>query len=337
MTKVLVTGASGYIGLHCIEQLLADGYEVKGSIRSLSRTEEIKDALKKCGRDLSRLELFEADLLKPDGWDDAVKGCDYVLHVASPFIVGVPKHEDELIRPAVDGTRHIIDAAIKQDVKRVVLTSSIAAITDTHDGKTVYSEEDWTDTNHPKTSAYYKSKALAEKLAWDLISKQTSQNKTELSVINPSAVLGPTLTNDIGTSNEFVRQILMGKVPAAPRLHFGFVDVRDVAKAHILAMKTKKAAGERFIICEKEYWFVELCRILNEAGFKKAPTRVMPNWLVKVFGLFDATTRQMSQLIGDERFTSADKARKILGWKGRDVKESILATASQLKEMGLSK
>ena len=337
MTKVLVTGASGYIGLHCIEQLLADGYEVKGSIRSLSRTEEIEDALKKCGRDLSRLELFEADLLKPDGWDDAVKGCDYVLHVASPFIVGVPKHEDELIRPAVDGTRHIIDAAIKQDVKRVVLTSSIAAITDTHDGKTVYSEEDWTDTNHPKTSAYYKSKALAEKLAWDLISKQTSQNKTELSVINPSAVLGPTLTNDIGTSNEFVRQILMGKVPAAPRLHFGFVDVRDVAKAHILAMKTKKAAGERFIICEKEYWFVELCRILREAGFKKAPTRVMPNWLVKVFGLFDATTRQMSQLIGDERFTSADKARKILGWKGRDVKESILATASQLKEMGLSK
>lgn len=337
MTKVLVTGASGYIGLHCIEQLLADGYEVKGSIRSLSRTEEIEDALKKCGRDLSRLELFEADLLKPDGWDDAVKGCDYVLHVASPFIVGVPKHEDELIRPAVDGTRHVIDAAIKQDVKRVVLTSSIAAITDTHDGKTVYSEEDWTDTNHPKTSAYYKSKALAEKLAWDLISKQTSQNKTELSVINPSAVLGPTLTNDIGTSNEFVRQILMGKVPAAPRLHFGFVDVRDVAKAHILAMKTKKAAGERFIICEKEYWFVELCRILREAGFKKAPTRVMPNWLVKVFGLFDATTRQMSQLIGDERFTSADKARKILGWKGRDVKESILATASQLKEMGLSK
>lgn len=337
MTKVLVTGASGYIGLHCIEQLLADGYEVKGSIRSLSRTEEIKDALKKCGRDLSRLELCEADLLKPDGWDDAVKGCDYVFHVASPFIAVAPKHEDELIRPAVDGTRHVIDAAIKQDVKRVVLTSSTAAITFTHDGKTVYSEEDWTDTNHPKTAAYYKSKALAEKLAWDLISKQTSQNKTELSVINPSAVLGPTLTNDIGTSNEFIRQILMGKVPAAPRLHIGYVDVRDVAKAHILAMKTKKAAGERFIISEKEYWLVELCRILRAAGFKKAPTRVMPNWLVKVFGLFDATTRQMSQLIGDEHYTSADKARKVLGWKGRDVEESILATAKQLKEMGLSK
>jgi len=263
MTKVLVTGASGYIGLHCIEQLLGDGYKVRGTVRSLERRAEIVEALLKCGRDMKELELCEADLLKPDGWDEAVKGCDYVLHVASPFIVGVPKHEDELIKPAVDGTRHVLNAAIKENVKRVVLTSSVAAITDTHDGKTVYTEEDWTDTNHPKTSAYYKSKTLAEKLAWELISNQTGKKKTELSVINPSAVLGPTLTNDIGTSNEFVRQILVGKVPAAPRLHIGFVDVRDVAKAHILAMENNNAAGERFIICEKEYWFVELCRTLR--------------------------------------------------------------------------
>jgi dihydroflavonol-4-reductase len=337
MTKVLVTGASGYIGLHCIEQLLADGYKVRGTVRSLLRRDEIEEALLKCGRDVGKFELCEANLLNPDGWDEALKGCDYVLHVASPFIVGIPKHEDKLIKPAVDGTRHVLNAAIKQGVKRVVLTSSVAAITDTHDGKTVYSEEDWTDTNHAKTSAYYKSKALAEKLAWELISNQTNKKKTELSVINPSAVLGPTLTDDIGTSNEFVRQILVGKVPAAPRLHIGFVDVRDVAKAHILAMENNKAAGERFIICEKEYWFVELCRTLRKAGFKKAPTKVMPNWLVKVFGLFDATTRQMSQLIGDERYTSADKARKVLGWKGRNVEESILDTANQLKEMGMSK
>ncbi len=337
MTRVLVTGASGYIGLHCIEQLIAEGYEVRGTVRSPSRKKEIEEALTRCGRDLMKLELFEADLLKPNGWDDAVKDCTYVLHVASPFIVGIPKNDDELIKPAVEGTRNVIEAAIKHGVKRVVLTSSVAAITDTHDGKTVYSEEHWTDTNHPKTSAYYKSKALAEKLAWELISTQEGKDKTELTVINPSAVLGPTLTHDIGTSNEFVRQILIGKVPAAPRLHIGFVDVRDVAQAHILAMKSKSAAGERFIISEKEYWFIELCRVLNSAGFKKAPTKVMPNWMVRVFGLFDATTRQMAQLIGNERFTSADKARKLLGWKGRKVEQSILDTATQLKEMGLSK
>jgi dihydroflavonol-4-reductase len=337
MTRVLVTGASGYIGLHCIEQLIAEGYEVRGTVRSPSRKKEIEEALTRCGRDLMKLELFEADLLKSNGWDDAVKDCTYVLHVASPFIVGIPKNDGELIKPAVEGTRHVIEAAMKHGVKRVVLTSSVAAITDTHDGKTIYSEEDWTDTDHPKTSAYYKSKALAEKLAWELISNQEGKDKTELTVINPSAVLGPTLTDDIGTSNEFIRQILIGKVPAAPRIHIGFVDVRDVAQAHILAMKSKSAAGERFIISEKEYWFIELCRVLNSADFKKAPTKVMPNWMVRVFGLFDANTRQMAQLIGNERFTSADKARKLLGWKGRKVEQSILDTANQLKEMGLSK
>ena len=337
MSKVLVTGASGFIALHCINQLLEAGHEVRGTVRSLSRKDELESALKKQGRDVSAFELSEADLSKEEGWEDAVKGCDYVLHVASPFILGVPKHEDELIKPAVSGVDFVVKAAIKHKVKRVVLTSSGASITDTHDGKTHFTEDDWTDVNHPKTTAYYKSKTLAEMHAWDLINAQTGKSKTELAVINPTVVLGPTLTEDIGTSNDFIRQILVGKVPAAANLHFGFVDVRDVAAAHIMAMTHKKAAGERFIASAKEMWLIELTTFLNQAGYKKAPLRKMPNWLVKVFGLFDAPTKQISELLDAERFTPADKAKKVMGWQSRDLDETILETAEQMRALGLSK
>ena len=337
MATILVTGASGFIALHCIEQLLGEGHEVRGTVRSLSRQAELEGALQAAGRDTSQFSLFEADLTKEDGWEEAVKGCDYILHVASPFILGVPKDENELIKPAVSGVDFVVSAAIKHKVKRVVLTSSGAAITDTHDGKTHFTEEDWTIVDHPKTSAYYKSKTLAERHAWDLIAAQTGKAKTELSVINPTVVVGPTLTKDIGTSNDFIRQIVAGKVPAAANLHFGFVDVRDVAAAHITAMTHKKAAGERFIASADEMWLIELCTLLNQAGFKKAPTKKMPNWLVKIFGLFDAPTKQISELLDAERFTPADKAKTILGWQARDVRHSLIETAEQLKSMGLSK
>ena len=337
MATILVTGASGFIALHCIEQLLGEGHEVRGTVRSLSRQAELEGALQAAGRDTSQFSLFEADLTKEDGWEEAVKGCDYILHVASPFILGVPKDENELIKPAVSGVDFVVSAAIKHKVKRVVLTSSGAAITDTHDGKTHFTEDDWTIVDHPKTSAYYKSKTLAERHAWDLIAAQTGKTKTELSVINPTVVVGPTLTKDIGTSNDFIRQIVAGKVPAAANLHFGFVDVRDVAAAHITAMTHKKAAGERFIASADEMWLIELCTLLNQAGFKKAPTKKMPNWLVKIFGLFDAPTKQISELLDAERFTPADKAKTILGWQARDVRHSLIETAEQLKSMGLSK
>ena len=337
MATILVTGASGFIALHCIEQLLGEGHEVRGTVRLLSRQAELEGALQAAGRDTSQFSLFEADLTKEDGWEEAVKGCDYILHVASPFILGVPKDENELIKPAVSGVDFVVSAAIKHKVKRVVLTSSGAAITDTHDGKTHFTEEDWTIVDHPKTSAYYKSKTLAERHAWDLIAAQTGKTKTELSVINPTVVVGPTLTKDIGTSNDFIRQIVAGKVPAAANLHFGFVDVRDVAAAHITAMTHKKAAGERFIASADEMWLIELCTLLNQAGFKKAPTKKMPNWLVKIFGLFDAPTKQISELLDAERFTPADKAKTILGWQARDVRHSLIETAEQLKSMGLSK
>ena len=330
MATVLVTGASGFIGLHCIDQLLSKGFEVRGTVRSLSRKDELETALTNRGHDLSKFQLFEADLTVADGWDEAVQGCDYVLHVASPFILGVPKHEDELIKPAVSGVNYVVSAAIKHKVSRVVVTSSGASITDTHDGKIHFTEDDWTDTEHPKTTAYYKSKTLAERHAWDLINAQRGKTKTELSVINPTVVLGPTLTEDIGTSNDFIRQIIVGKVPGAANLHFGFVDVRDVAAIHITAMTHKKAAGQRFIANANEMWLIELTTILNKAGYKKAPLRKMPNWLVKMFGLFDAPTKQISQLLDSERFTPSTKAHTVMGWQAREIEGSILETAEQI-------
>ena len=334
MEKVLVTGATGFIGLHCIAQLLQQGYSVTGTVRSPNRIEEVKQAISEQQLSTENLSFVEADLTKDEGWDEAVAGCDYVLHVASPFIVGVPKHEDELIIPAVEGTRRVIEAAINEGVKKVVLTSSCAAIIETHNGKTHFTEDDWTDASHPKTPAYYKSKTLAEQKAWEIVGAQST---TKLAVINPAGVFGPTLSDDIGVANAFVLQVIDGKVPGCPKLHLGFVDVRDVAAAHILAMQKPEADGERFIISEREYWFREFSAVLRAAGYEKAPSREMPNWLVKFLGLFDPPTRQMSQMIGKEKITPSDKAKKLLGWKPRPADESLRDTAAQIVEKGMVK
>ena len=334
MEKVLVTGATGFIGLHCIAQLLQQGYSVTGTVRSPNRIEEVKQAISEQQLSTENLSFVEADLTKDEGWDEAVAGCDYVLHVASPFIVGVPKHEDELIIPAVEGTRRVIEAAINEGVKKVVQTSSCAAIIETHNGKTHFTEDDWTDASHPKTPAYYKSKTLAEQKAWELVGAQST---TKLAVINPAGVFGPTLSDDIGVANAFVLQVIDGKVPGCPKLHLGFVDVRDVAAAHILAMQKPEADGERFIISEREYWFREFSAVLRAAGYEKAPSREMPNWLVKFLGLFDPPTRQMSQMIGKEKITPSDKAKKLLGWKPRPADESLRDAAAQIVEKGMVK
>ena len=335
MKKVLVTGATGFIGLHCVHQLLEKGYAVRGTLRSQSRAQEVRDGLSSTGVDISNLELVEADLLKDDGWEDAVTGMDYILHVASPFIIGMPKHENDLIRPAVEGTERVLSAAIAKKVKKVVLTSSCAAIVDTFDGKQNFTEDDWSNADHPKIAAYNKSKTLAERRAWEMVEAQTGTKQTKLVVINPAGVVGPTLTDDLGTSNVFIKKIICGEVPGAVRMHLGFVDVRDVASAHIAAMTSTKANGQRFIISEREFWFSDICQNLRAAGYDKAPTRVMPNWLVRMIGLVDGEIKQIASLLGEERYTPADKARDILKWKPRDATDSIIETAHQLNERGL--
>lgn len=335
MEKVLVTGATGFIGLHCVAQLLGEGYAVTGTLRSASRIDEVKQAMTEQQLATDNLSFVEADLLKDDGWDEAVKDCDYVLHVASPFIVGVPKDENELIKPAVEGTERVITAAIKAGVKKMVLTSSCAAINKPHNGKTHFTEDDWTNAEHKKTPAYYKSKTLAERRAWDLVGAQTDDSPMQLAVINPAGVIGPVLSNDIGTSNVFLKQLIAGEVPGCPQMHLGFVDVRDVADLHILAMKNDDANGQRFIASERELWFKDVTAIMRDAGFDKAPSRILPNWVVKMLGLFNPELKQLGSFVGQENFTPSDKARNTLGWKPRNACDSVIETANQLVEKGL--
>ena len=329
--KVLVTGATGFIGLHCVQQLLDAGYAVRGTLRSLSREQEVRNAMLKAGVSDEHLELVEVDLMSDVGWPEAVAGCDFVMHVASPFIKGVPKHEDDLIQPAVQGTERALSAAINAGVRRVVLTSSCAAIVARGStGQTHFTEDDWTDASSDRTPAYYKSKTLAERRAWELIEAQTGTQKTELSVINPAGVVGPMLSRDIGTSNAFIAEVINGEVPGCPKLHLGFVDVRDVASAHLAAMTRDEACGERFIISERELWFKEISDLLRGAGYEKSPTRVLPTWLVKLLAIFNADLKQIAGMAGQATYTPADKARKLLNWQPRNVEVSIVDTANQL-------
>ena len=337
MEKVLVTGASGFIALHAIEQLLQKDYAVKGTVRDLDRVEEIKTALTVRDNDISHLEFIECDLENENNWDEATADVQYVLHIASPFIVGLPKDENELISPAVKGTEIVFKYAAKNKIKKIILTSSCAAITDKHTGQKHFTEEDWTDVEHPNTSAYFKSKTLAEKRAWDLYNHQPEgEHKVELAVINPSVVIGPSLTRDIGTSNEFIKKIVMGKMPGCPRLHYGFVDVRDVARAHILALENDAANGQRFIISNTELWFKELCDILRTKDYK-APHKKMSDFMVKIAGIWDKEVKQISTMLGVERFTPAEKAAATLGWKPRPIEGTILHTAFQVRRFEMLK
>ena len=336
MTKVLVTGATGFIALHCIAQLLEQEYEVVGTIRAPSRKGEVTKAMTDAGLSADKLSFVEADLTKDAGWDDAVKGCEYVLHVASPFTVGVPKDENELIVPAVGGVERVMQAAIRAGVKKTVLTSSCAAIDKTHDGKTHFTEADWTDADHPKTPPYNKSKTLAERRAWEICNAQTGDNQMALAVVNPAGVVGPVMSDDIGTSNVFIKQIITGEMPGCPKIHLGFVDVRDVASLHLLAMQQDAANGERFIASEREYWFKEIAALFREAGFDKAPTKVLPNFLVKAMGFINPDVKQLSNFVGKEMYTASEKPKKILGWKPRHAGESLVETARYLADNGLT-
>ena len=225
METVLVTGGTGFIGLHCLQQLLDKGYKVRTTIRSESRKQEVLEAMKKHSSNCENLEFYIADLLKDDGWKEAVEGSKYVLHVASPFFLGEPENEDVFIKPAVEGTLRVLKACADADVQKVVLTSSFAAVGYGHPReKEVYTEEDWSSVDG-EISAYAKSKTLAEKAAWEFVENLEESKKFDLTVINPVAVTGPMLTSDIGSSNDFLLKLISGSMPACPKIHMGYIAV----------------------------------------------------------------------------------------------------------------
>ncbi|MFL2720616.1 MAG: SDR family oxidoreductase [Gammaproteobacteria bacterium] len=335
MDKVLVTGATGYIGLHCIHQLLNQGYAVNGSVRSPERKEEIFEALQKHNTPIENLNLYTFNLTEDDGWDEGMEGCDYLLHVASP--IALENHdEDFFVKPAVAGVKRAFKFAKKHNVKKVVLTSSVAAIFDTLEEKTYYDETDWSDPDNPSISHYSKSKTLAERAAWDFVKNE--DNPFELAVINPALVIGPSLSGDLGESNKAIAMVATGKMPVAVPLQFGYVDVRDVATAHVLAMQNSNSNGERFALAEKDLWYKDVAKVLRDNGFDKAPTFNVPVWLAKILANFSKELKITLPYLGRVRSVkNTSKAKDILGWNPRPAEQSIIDIAEQIKEMGLIK
>jgi nucleoside-diphosphate-sugar epimerase len=338
---VLVTGGTGFVGSHCVLQLLQEGYRVRTTLRSMGRKGEIHDMMKAGGiTSFDRLTFIETDLMKDDNWDEAVKGCTYVLHVASPIFFALPKDENEIIRPAVEGTIRVLKAARNAGVKRVVVTSNFGAIGYSHkDPNTVITEEEWSDPNDKMTS-YNKSKILAERAAWDFMRKEGGT--LELSVINPVFILGPTLGPDIPSSFGILNHLLDGSMKAVPNIPFNVIDVRDVADLHIRAMTNPKANGQRFLaLAGGEISMPEMARLIKNkmpgvAG--KVSTRIMPNWLVYVAALFNAQAKLAVPMLKIIRNTSSAKAKKVLGWTPiASNEEAILASVESIVTFGAIK
>jgi nucleoside-diphosphate-sugar epimerase len=329
------------IGSHCILQLLAAGHQVRTTVRSLNREGDVRAMLKQGGAEPGdRLSFIAADLENDAGWPEAVAGCDYVLHVASPFPARVPKHEDELIVPAREGALRVLRASRNAGVKRVVLTSSFAAIGyGQKPQQQPFNETNWTDPNAADMLPYAKSKTLAERAAWDFIAKEGG--KLELSVVNPVGVFGPVLGPDYSTSILFVQRMMDGAVPGCPKLYFGAVDVRDVADLHLRAMTEPAAKGERFVAVAGDFVSVlDIAKILKRRmgeAAKRVPTRELPNWLVRVAALRDPAVKQILPELGKRKNATNEKAKRLLGWAPRSSEESIVATAESLVRLGLLK
>lgn len=316
---VLVTGGTGFLGSHIIIQLLRLGYRVNTTVRDL----KVESNVRKWIGDSENLSFFAADLIKDEGWEEAARGCTYVLHVASPFPSTAPKDDDELIVPAREGTLRVLRAAREAGVKRVVLTSSFAAIGYGH-YKDLYTEEHWSELDAIPT--YHKSKTLAEKAAWE--------SGFELAVINPVGIFGPVLSRDLSSSIQLIQKLM--NMSACPKMYFSVVDVRDLAELHVLAMTKPKAKNERFIAASDggPLSFMDVGKIIQQAG-QKGPKREVPNWLVRLAAMFDSTARQIVPQLGERKFVSNEKAKKMLGWKPRPVETTISDTVQSLVELGL--
>lgn len=334
MKKVLVTGVSGYIGQHCAAELLKNGYSVRGSVRSLSKTDEVTNGIKKVVDPKGNLEFCALNLMKDEGWEKAMEGCDYVLHVASPFVSREPKDENELIKPAVDGTQRALKAAKKAGIKRVVLTSSMVSMLGDANGSININQDSWTNVNSKHATAYLKSKTLAEKSAWDFIKAQEGENKLELVVVNPGPVYGPTLSGNLsGESMTMYKNMITGKMPILPKAGINMSDVRDIAAIHVKALENDKANGKRFIVTtEKAYSFVEMAQILKSNGYDKVSTTVAPNFFLKFMANFSDDLKGMRPFIGNTFNADISDTMRTFNWKPIPLEQTVLDTAESVKE-----
>jgi nucleoside-diphosphate-sugar epimerase len=336
---VLVTGGSGFLGTHCILRLLDEGYRVRTTVRSLSREPDVRKMLEVGGANPGEsLSFVVADLNSDSGWAEAIDGCEFVLHVASPFPANSPKHEDELIVPAREGTLRVLRFARDKGVKRVVLTSSFAAIGYNNKPQSQsYSEKDWTNLSNSRLRAYVKSKTLAERSAWDFINREGGT--LELSVINPVAIFGPVLGPDYSTSIQMIRRLISGSIPGCPRLSYSIVDVRDVADLHVRAMANPAAKGDRFLAVAGESMTIQQIAYTLRSYMGKAaervPTRILPDWILRCIALFDSSVAELVPQLGMVKNCTNEKSRSVLGWSPRSNEDAIIATAESLMQLGL--
>ena len=331
--KVLLTGISGYIANHCAVELLKNGYSIRGSLRNISKSEKIVNAIKKEVDPKDNLEFCELNLLNDKGWDDAAKGCDFVMHVASPFINIEPKDENEYIRPAVDGTMRALKAAKSAGIKRVVLTSSMVSMLGNADKSIDVDSRTWTNIKGKNVSAYSKSKTLAEQAAWNFIKDQTDNTKMELAVVNPGPVFGPSLSGDLsGASMSMFTQMVQGKMPMVPQASINMSDVRDIAKIHVLALENKEASGKRFIFTtEKPYAFQDVAIILKSNGYDKVSTKLAPNFLLKFMSNFNREAKSMKSFIGNTYNGNISSTMKTFNWKPIAFEKTVLDTAKSIE------
>jgi nucleoside-diphosphate-sugar epimerase len=335
MATVLVTGGSGYVASHLILKLLQEGYIVRTTIRSLSKEEQVRSMLQNAGAvHMNRLSFHSADLTRDEGWAEAISGCSYVHHVASPFPGQAPKDENELIIPAKEGTIRVLKAAREARIKRLVFTSSFAAIGyGNGDQSEPYTEKDWSFLNG--LPAYHKSKTLAEKAAWDFILSEGGD--LELSVINPVGIFGPVMSNSISSSIDLIKKLMDGSVAKCPRTYFNVVDVRDLADLHIRAMLDPAARNERFIASSdgKPLALIAVARIISQGRPNQAlnvPTGEIPSWVVRFAALFSPAARQVVPSLGVIRLLDNRKAKEVLGWTPRAVEDTILDTVDSLEK-----
>ena len=325
MERVLLTGVTGYIGQHCAAELLKQGYEVVGTVRSRIKADGTRTAIAKAAP-VDRLSFVEADLLSDRGWAEAMEGCDYVIHVASPFLLAEPKDENELIAPAVEGTKRVVAAAQRAGVKRLVLTSStFAMIAGKVTGR--YGPDAWSDAG-ADIGAYAKSKTLAERAAWGA----AKGGKMELTVIAPGAVFGPSLGAKMdGQSIALMTAMIGGKLPMIPDMSMGMVDVRDVARLHVKAMTADGAAGKRFIAATAEpVEMATVANVLKKAGYKKVPSRRAPTVLLKIMSVFDREAKGMLPFIGKAASYDNSATFEALEWKPTPIETSFREMAAAI-------
>lgn len=337
--KVLLTGVTGFLGAHTAIQLLNKGYEVTGTVRSANMIDSIRNTIAGHTHHIDNLTVEVADLSDNDAWYGLMRGIDYVQHVASPFPRELPKHEDELIIPAKNGTLNILKAAAANKVKRVVMTSSLSAIAygrPSVDAGKIFTEEDWTDVSTDKDiTPYYKSKTIAEKAAWDFIRQDSSD--LELVTICPGAILGPLIEQDFGTSANIVISLINGSFPALPKIGFDIVDVRSTADLHIRAMEIARAAGNRYIAASEYITLKGVAQILKRHfPERKIPTAEFPNFITRLISIFQPILKPVL-LETVRRPTDLSKAKKELQWQPLSVTEAVIACAESVLEQNIVK